>query len=352
MLDFNCFSWYWYNMYRCRFLNHGLYIAEYTLQHCHLSVHAPEFRQYNYIMDYDGTQKIDWDYVFNLKKSLAEQMKKGDIPSFCKGCHWIEEYDEKNEAVNNIPENRIGIVWIGNTNKCNCCCTYCNAYEDLKHKKYSNGFNLLPLFKEMLEKKIFVPNEPIYNWFGGSRVSFGYGEPTISPKFNDLIKFFYKNNINDISVFSNGIVFSKPLAECLKSKDIDMNLVISIDSATRETYKRIKEVDKFKNVCDSIKKYVKAASNDKVEKVQIKYIICPSINDTKEEIDKWFDLCVNKLGVRSLSADVEEHWYINHKDAIPQHIIDLCLHIKELAKKYNIPFEYFDRVNMIGIRED
>ncbi len=337
-------------MYRCRFLNYGLYIAEYTIQHCHLSSHSPEARQNNYIMDYDGTQKIDWDYVFNLKKSLAEQMKNGDIPSFCKGCHWIEEYDENTSEP--LPENRIGIVWIGNTNKCNCRCTYCHAYENLKNKKFTKGFDLLPLFKEMLDKKIFVPNEQISNWFGGSRASFGYGEPTISPRFNDLIKFFYKHNINDISVYSNGIVFSKPLADCLKSKEIDMKLVISIDSGTKETYKKIKEVDAFKKVCDSIKKYVQAAKHDKVEKVQVKYIILPGINDTKEEIDKWFDICVNKLGVKSLSADVEEHWYINNKDSIPQRVIDLCVYIKDLAKKNSdIHFEYYDRIEMIGLKD-
>ena len=60
-------------MYRCRFLNYGLYIAEYTIQHCHLSSHSPEARQNNYIMDYDGTQKIDWDYVFNLKNHLPSK---------------------------------------------------------------------------------------------------------------------------------------------------------------------------------------------------------------------------------------------------------------------------------------
>ena len=83
---------------------------------------------------------------------------------------------------------------------------------------------------------------------------------------------------------------------------------------------------------------------------QNNYII--DYDGTKEEIDKWFDICVNKLGVKSLSADVEEHWYIKNKDNIPQHVIDLCLYIKDLAKSNaDIHFEYFDRIEMIGLKD-
>ena len=80
--------------YRCRYLAHGLYIHYDCFRHCHLSIHSPSERNNNYIIPYKGEKdKADWDKVFEIKHKLVKDMREGNIPPFCQGCHWIEEFD-------------------------------------------------------------------------------------------------------------------------------------------------------------------------------------------------------------------------------------------------------------------
>ena len=269
-------------MFRCRYLAHGLYIHYDCFRHCHLSIHSPNERNNNYIIPYKGPKdKIDWNEVFGIKNKLVKEMREGIIPPFCQGCHWIEEFDENSdEQFLSDLDNYIDMIWIGHTNECNANCIYCFAYLEILEKRTIKGYDIFPLFKELLDKKIYnLEKNP------GAHVSFAMGEPTIMKKFDDIINIFAKGGNKFFALYTNGIHFSRMTNKVLAMPDVEINVVISLDSGSREVFKKVKKVDKFKDVCNNIKKYVSSAHNKK--HVGVKYIIIPNVNDTKEEIDKY-----------------------------------------------------------------
>lgn len=332
--------------YRCRYLAHGLYIHYDCFRHCHLSIHSPLERNNNYIIPYKGEKdKADWDKVFEIKHKLVKDMRDGNIPPFCKGCHWIEEFDETSDAqfLSDL-DNYIDMIWIGHSNECNANCIYCFSYKEIADHKMIKGYNIFPLFKELLEKKIYnIEKNP------QAHISFAMGEPTILKKFDDIIKIFAEYGNKYFALYTNGIVFSKMTEKILSEKDIEIKVVISLDAGSREVFKKVKKVDKFKQVCDNIKKYANAAQKAKPVDLGVKYIIIPNVNDTKEEIDRWFDLCVNELGVKYLIADVEEKWFVCQAGEVPEYVKDLLRYIRQRCCDENIAFEFYDRALVLNL---
>ena len=330
-------------MYRCRYLAHGLYIHYDCFRHCHLSIHSPDERNNNYIIPYKGGKdKADWNKVFEIKRNLVMGMRNGDIPPFCKGCHWIEEFDENshNQFLSDL-DNYIDIIWIGITNECNANCIYCFAYQEILEKRTKKPYDIFPLFKEMLEKKIYnLEKAP------EAHVSFSMGEPTIMKKFDDIIKIFAKHGNKHFALYTSGIKLSKMAAKLMRRDDIQIATVISLDSGSREVFKKVKKVDKFKDVCKNIKEYAKAKRR---MALGVKYIIIPNVNDTKEEIDKWIDLCVNKLGVKYLIGDVEEKWFVRHNGEVPEYIKDLLRYMRQRAKELKVDFDFYDRALVLNL---
>ncbi|MCR5260850.1 MAG: radical SAM protein [Candidatus Gastranaerophilales bacterium] len=331
-------------MFRCKFLAHGLYIHYDCFRHCHLSIHSPNERNNNYIIPYTGPQdKIDWEKVFEIKNSRVKSMREGDIPPFCKGCHWIEEFDEtSDEQYLSDFENYIDMIWLGHSNQCNANCIYCFAYQEILEHRTIKGYDIFPLFKELLDKKIYnLEKNP------NAHVSFAMGEPTIMQNFDDIIKTFADGGNKFFALYSNGIHFSKMTEKVLAMPDVEINVVISLDAGSREVFKKVKKVDKFDTVCENIKKY--AAAANKPKGLGVKYIIIPDINDTKEEIDRWLDICINKLNVKYLIADIEEHWFVQKHGEVPEYIKDLLRYIRQRCLDANIDFEFYDRALVLHL---
>lgn len=329
--------------YRCKFLSHGLFFEYDHLRHCHLSVHAPEYKKQNRIIDYKGPEtKINWQKIYSTKKQLISEMREGNFPVYCKGCSWIEEFENEEDFKSDYDEY-LDMLWICHFNHCNCNCIYCCDYENIKNGTTTKGYNILPALEEILQDNIFKAKDT------NSHISFGLGEPTILHNFEQIIELFEKHGLERFAVYTNGIKFSNIVAKLLANPDIEMKVVISLDSGTRDVYKKIKKVDCFDKVCKNIKEYMKAAKKASPRDFQVKYIIIPGVNDNKEEIDKWFDFCVNKAGVESLSADIEEEWFIAHRDNIPTELIELCKYIKEKTLEKGLDFFYYDRAQILKL---
>lgn len=327
-------------MHRCRYLAHGLYVSYDCFRHCHLSIHAPEERDNNYICSYNGPKdKVDWDKVFELKKKLVEDMRNDEIPAFCKGCHWLEEFDENSEnTFESDLEPYIDMVWLGHYNECNAKCIYCMSFEAISKNKMTKDYGVHVLLKELLDKKIYnLEKNPL------AHISFAMGEPTMLKKFDDIIKMFAeKGNVN-FAIYTNAIKHSKIVEKLLYHDKINIRIVVSLDSGSREVYKKVKLVDKFNDVCKNLKKYAQAAKHSRPNALGVKYIIIPKVNDTKEEIDKFFDLCVNQIGVDYLIADIEENWFVRHNGEVPEYLKDLLRYMRKRSEDAKITFDFYDR---------
>ena len=260
--------------------------------------------------DYHGS-KINWDEFFRIKREYREIQKKGETVPGCVGCVFLEEQDW-------LQEDYIDNIIFDHFTKCNCCCTYCYTEEDKKRYNTLKTYNIYPIVKEMFDKKIIRR---------GGAIGFGGGEPTILPEFDKLISLFLKNGFDDMRVPSSGIKYSPVIAKGISTGQL--SVVVSIDSSSRETYKKIKQIDAFNKVCANLKKYAKAQKRS--FNVISKYIIIPGINDNTEEIDNW--LKFNKENkIEIIVIDIENSWLTKYRNESPdERIIDLIKYVKRKA---------------------
>lgn len=133
------------------------------------------------------------------------------------------------------------------------------------------------------------------------------GEPTLLQDFEEITDMFVENNIPEIYLPTSGIRLSNAMLRAA-AKVPNCNIFISVDSGCEETYKKIKGINAYKTVMNSIKQY--ADANYMREHVISKFIVVLGINDNTEEVDKWISES-KKAGVIMLAFDIE-YSYVNN----------------------------------------
>lgn len=111
----------------------------------------------------------------------------------------------------------------------------------------------------------------------------GGGEPLMNPNINKMIHLALKDNMR-VGLVTNGIL----LPEILDIAPRLEYVRVSIDSATRETYKKVKGKDYFIKVCNNIMELI-----DQGCVVGISFVVT---QDNKHEVDEFHELAMN-LGV-------------------------------------------------------
>ena len=311
----------------CRYIEHGMDFEHTRLETCCFTCHTGG-GHITLKNEYSG-EAIDWDKLFKLKRKYRDEHKKGNILPNCKGCIFLEEKDwDDSDFINFLQFN----YWI----QCNSKCTYCYEVQNRKLFDKIKPYNTVPIIKEMIEKKILRP---------GGEVSFGGGEPTIAPEFEDLINLLTQNGFRNMRIHSSGIKYSPAIEKAIQKGVI--NIVISIDSGCEKTYKKIKNVNCYKKVSENMKKYA-MANRIGYGLVTSKYIIIPNINDNRKEIDMWIDNSLS-IGVKWLAVDIEDVWYKTNRADISDYYLDLINYIYKRAAEHNLKVELYDRAR--GLKE-
>ncbi len=259
------------------------------------------------IKDYHG-ELIDWEKLFEVKEKRIAAQKEKTIYD-CEGCYHLCDYEFKGER-------KISEFHFSHSRLCNAKCIYCSD-------EYSSGttnYNTYPVIKDLIEKGYYK---------AGGEATMQGGEPTLMQSFEELVDLFIENGTT-IRVHTSAIKYSPKVADALKQNK--GSVVVSIDSGTKETYKKIKQVNAFNLVCESIKKYVEASQKD----VIIKYVMVPGYNDNLKEIDAFFDL-MEKLQVKKVAIDIEIQYASKHENKnVSPHIYMLYDYFEYKASKYNI----------------
>ena len=201
-----------------------------------------------------------WDpFEYDKLKLLCHREKVQSIMEIQSG---IKRYD-------NLPPISVEMHL---TDNCNLCCPWCTD-RDL----HGNGATL-PLEKTY----------DLLRYFGraGTGVTLeGGGEPTVHPRFHDIVSYGYENNV-DMGLISNGTVDISQSINKLKW------VRISLDSSNREEYCVEKGKDFFDRVMDNLAKYQKIRDNRKCF-LGIGYVLTKrNYHDIEEMVNK-----LNALGV-------------------------------------------------------
>lgn len=272
--------------------------------------------------DYKG-EPIDWEDFFAQKRAIKEMHKKGMTYPKCEGCVFTEvkEWDEDEDFINFINLD----YWT----KCNCQCSYCHTMLDKESYNSMVTYNFLPILKDMIEKKILRP---------GGHVSFGGGEVTLLEEFEETLNLLLDFNIGFIRIHSACMDYSPAIENGLRKGTVD--LIVSVDSGSKELHKKIKQVDTYDQVWENLKNYAKHQDNPSL--VKSKYIVIPGTNDNKEEIVKWLNKS-KEVGINSVIQEIESNWFYSTRPNIPEYIYELFDFAKEKAQELGLEYSLYER---------
>lgn len=305
-------------------MQHGFNIDYSDIKMCCFNCHEGGGRQV-LIDNYDG-RLINWKKFFKDKRKMRELNKKGIILERCKGCIFLKEQEWDNE-------DYIDYIVFNHWTKCNCKCSYCFTEGSWDHFATRENYNMFPVIKDMAKRKLLRP---------GGEIGFGGGEPAILEEFEPIVNLLLDYGMDNIRVHSSGIKYSQAMARGIAEGKL--NVIVSVDAGTEETYIKIKRVPCFEKVWENIKEYAASQTENK-GLARTKYIIIPGINDTVEELEKWFQLTV-EARVKWIVLDIEGGWYEQNKDNIPNHIYDLLEYGLKRAKELEmINCELYDRAS-------
>ncbi len=302
----------------CDLIEHGLDFFTDSINFCCRI--PPTDKGYKKILENYYGEKIDWKNFFKIKRTYRNKMKKGDIIPECRGCVYLQEKDWDNE-------DYISFINFNNWTICNEHCLYCWLNnEDRPHQKQ---YNVFPAIKDMVEKGYLRK---------GGHITIAGGEPCVAPEFNDLIDLFLSLDMHSIRVLTNASVYSPSVEKGIKSGNI--NIVVSVDSGTKDTFIKVKRRDFYDKVWENVSKY--ASVQPEMNRVKTKFIVIPDVNDTKEEIDAWIAKSI-EVGVKHLVIDLEMMYYDKNKQSIPDSIYDLFEYAIKSIEKAGLDIEIIDR---------
>ena len=257
--------------------------------------------------NYHG-EMIDWEKLFDKKAERVTQQKEKTIYD-CEGCYRLTDYKF-------IGERKISNFHFSHSRLCNARCIYCSE----EYSGYDRNYDTYPIIKDLIEKGYYK---------AGGEATFQGGEPTLMYHFDELIHLFVENG-TIVRVHTSGIRYSETVEDALKQDK--GTVVISLDSGCSATYKKIKQVDCFNKVCETIQNYTKANPNN----VIIKYILVPGVNDNIKEIDNFFKLMKN-FGVNTVALDMEVQYAMKYENKnVSEHLYLLVDYFEKVAKKLDI----------------
>ena len=326
----------------CNCVEHELVLDHMNaIRHC--SNHNLEFGGRPLLYEYfDGTDFTKEEF-FRRKREHRNMFKNGKGLPNCQNCFHLAEKDWEDK-------DYIDFILLTPWAECNSMCIYCPVCTDEHVKKNTKKYDVYSAIKYMMENNFFIP-ETIFDFAGG--------EPTLYEKFDDILELIFENGYKNVVIHTNGIIYSDTVAKLIKHGKC--KVLISVDSANRELYKKIKRVDKFDDVRETLRKYA-AAQDVKPNALRAKYILIPGINDTKEYIIEWLDMC-QELGIISVILNLDFNWIINNTDLIykqkdmprspentTMHLYDLIEFTKSEAAKRGIVTSLYGEIFTIKTR--
>ena len=300
----------------CHLIEHGISIDINSIKACCLS---REFNKGMPMVEYEcQNDKIAWEHLFFVKRNHRTHQQNGrDLPA-CEGCYSLreEDWDE---------EDYISYINFDHFSECNSRCIYCSV----RKRKRRTQNNTLPAIKELIKLGKFKNN---------GEITFQGGEPTLLKEFDELLKLFINEGCK-IRIHSSGILFSRAMRNAIKKGAV--SVVISPDSAFRNTYARIKNVDKSEEVWKNIAHYRRRLKDGNEKLVRVKYIIIPGVNDTFEEVNEFLNR-IKKLDIKSVIVDFEYTHANTNKGSVSPHVYILNDYIEHFCKENGIEFELYD----------
>ena len=259
--------------------------------------------------NYKG-EVIPREKLFARMREFSNQFKEGSCPPECKGCFQIQEKDwDESEYID--------FITITHYSCCNADCVYCSNNLEVEERT-NDRYKVLPFLKYLKDENILKK---------GCEFHIGGGEFTIYNECDDILAEFGVNGFAKIFVATNAIRYSENLDKSLKHGDA--YVVISLDSGSRETFKKVKRIDAFDKVVQNIYKYADGTDS---EKITLKYIIIPGINDRISEFKKFLKIA-KRAHAKYVRVDIEARYLRSVNNNINPIYLKMAEKMKKMAEK-------------------
>ena len=329
-----------------------------------------------------GNIKNDVTKYLRFCKELRDDLNSGKITR-CTGCSYLEERLSSDDL--QITRVNISSGLSGGDN-CNAKCIYCTYAETVVkkprqkspveciYKPENNEWDeknlirkalrahrrgeivLLWAAKRLLQKTMRMYNRrfnqknnvlEIFRYFSEmssvNYLLYTCGEITVSPYRNEILDYWISRNFQGM-IFTNGFIYNEKIA-CLLEQGL-INLNVSLDAGTKETFAKVKGVDCFSRVIDNLEKYAQTGGI-----VELKYILLHGVNTNEVDIDNFLKIAkkLNALVVISrdnrLAADNmnEEEYYM---------FLRIARGCREHGLKYTTLAEYLTTMDIQKLKSE
>ncbi len=288
---------------------------------------------------FDGT-KIDWNKFFEERSKDISAIQSGCERLECKNCQQIKNidfYDDK----------KIRYVLLSPWQICNSNCVYCLGHAETISPKALNYFQYYEEYEEPYDMLSIIKDMILNNVLADDAViDFAGGEPTLYPKFDDLVYFFIDNGFKNIIIHTNNIKYSKAIE--LGIKENAVSLIISIDAGTKKCHEKVKGVKSFDKVWHNFKKYSKSRKKNYTKRLCTKYVIVPGINDSEKELEEFIKQSI-KNGATQVALNVYNQLLneMNYEKALLNHLYNLSEFWILKAKTSNIQYMLFPNIEYV-----
>lgn len=213
------------------------------------------------MIDYKQDMNLTIEEVIRQKEKIIRDNKCGK-QTMCTFC------DRLREGYWNV-DKKVRQINFSLDYACNLRCQYCDKWKSAYTNKNQR------FISEMMSE--LKKCELVDIWFP---ILYSSGELSILKNRKRILDSMQDYNM---CIFSNATKYQDEIMEKLSNSS--SCIVISLDCGTRETYKIIKGVDLFENVCNNINRYCKNNI-----KVVLKYIIMEN-NISKDDFEGFFNIC-------------------------------------------------------------
>lgn len=259
-----------YGVNPIKILNYEPVIKRVSCPYLEKSLVCDEFRRYSFCWYQPvGLKPVPFNGSYEESLSVFSELRDKTI-DFYNGecgecCFYCTDY---------YPAER-KIRWInyGVGGVCNFDCIYCAS----NARTAKNIDRDIPRLDKIIDN--LKNNNLIAEDYG---INIAPGEPTVHPEKESLFGSMdcYSNVVN-----TNLAVYNEQLYRMMEEKFT--KLVVSIDSGTRETFRKVKGRDFFEKVCENLKRY----SNAGCGVIVLKYVFIPNVNDNDADVDGFAQIC-------------------------------------------------------------
>jgi len=139
------------------------------------------------------------------------------------------------------------MVMLETTTRCNLACNHCPNSILSKDKKWVGDMGI-ELYKKLIDE---ISNEDPTTVVR----PFDSGEPLLRKDMEEMIEYAKKKGIQYVSINTNGVLLNEARCQKLLNSGLD-HIEISVDAMSKETFKKIKNVDLYDRVKENILKLI------------------------------------------------------------------------------------------------